>query len=974
MEDPSEYKAWQQTELLQWCRSEGIDLKHAILVIGVSEDLGVGQIEDVLHTVRCWGRVRVRGRKFSSEAGGLLVLCECKEELVSSWVPPEVRPADSDAVWEIVKAEETPAAPDDFSEKLKIFLAAEGKSVADLKGFCTPVPPGGTSDAVLQSLADAISRANKGPTESHSYRRLRIFSGIIPTPAGEESLDYWLEQATLMVQESEWTEQEKKRRISESLRGLALEVVKSLRLSRPGASPEDYLNALDNAFGSAESGDDLYFSFRLIQQKAGEKLSDYVRRLEPILAKVVKKGGIADRDKDRVRVEQLLRGAIGSDWMLLKMRLNERKVYPPDFLDLLTEIRTEEEHDRTRQRVNTRVRSVAARDESAETDTDIVEELRADFRALKTYVSEMNKRPSFVEEEAEVRPLASQSFQSGKDEAEAVALRKKVNRLEKKWKAKGGNVAEPQVAAAAVVMKPADRGFSAQRQSFRSDGDRFCYRCGEDGHIATKCSSPENEKRVIRRLIASLNKAKRNYSPGRDLKDDTTHCSARKQAVHAKTTATFPKGLIGPPTTAQVKVNGHPCTAILDSGSQVTIIFEKWYEEHLSNVTIHPVSGLAIWGLSDTSYPYLGYVLVDMQFPKELVGKSETLSVLALICPGPNTPDQVPVILGTNASLFHRLAALCGRQQSETLARTLNISGFGLKKEMVSQSVSEGDPDETVGLISWMGPGQLTIPPLESCCVPCQVDYCQAEPEGIIMVEASDATPLPQGVMLQPVRNRDNVIPVVDTADEHDNASNHEESEVEPEVISEPEHVIANESDDIGNTVNDADAPVGQRSRTVSDRDSVVAADEEVNPQRNSPRRGKRSIKPVIRLTYDERNRDNVIPVVDTADEHDNASNHEESEVEPEVISEPEHVIANESDDIGNTVNDADAPVGQRSRTVSDRDSVVAADEEVNPQRNSPRRGKRSIKPVIRLTYDEVGRSKDQPLTIVHRGVVIKIG
>ncbi|KAK0134504.1 Paraneoplastic antigen Ma2 [Merluccius polli] len=928
MEDPSEYKAWQQTELLQWCRSEGIDLKHAILVIGVSEDLGVGQIEDVLHTVRCWGRVRVRGRKFSSEAGGLLVLCECKEELVSSWVPPEVRPADSDAVWEIVKAEETPAAPDDFSEKLKIFLATEGKSVADLKGFCTPsVPPGGTSDAVLQSLADAISRANKGPTESHSYRRLRIFSGIIPTPAGEESLDYWLEQATLMVQESEWTEQEKKRRISESLRGLALEVVKSLRLSRPGASPEDYLNALDNAFGSAESGDDLYFSFRLIQQKAGEKLSDYVRRLEPILAKVVKKGGIADRDKDRVRVEQLLRGAIGSDWMLLKMRLNERKVYPPDFLDLLTEIRTEEEHDRTRQRVNTRVRSVAARDESAETDTDIVEELRADFRALKTYVSEMNKRPSFVEEEAEVRPLASQSFQSGKDEAEAVALRKKVNRLEKKWKAKGGNVAEPQVAAAAVVMKPADRGFSAQRQSFRSDGDRFCYRCGEDGHIATKCSSPENEKRVIRRLIASLNKAKRNYSPGRDLKDDTTHCSARKQAVHAKTTATFPKGLIGPPTTAQVKVNGHPCTAILDSGSQVTIIFEKWYEEHLSNVTIHPVSGLAIWGLSDTSYPYLGYVLVDMQFPKELVGKSETLSVLALICPGPNTPDQVPVILGTNASLFHRLAALCGRQQSETLARTLNICGFGLKKEMVSQSVSEGDPDETVGLISWMGPGQLTIPPLESCCVPCQVDYCQSEPEGIIMVEASDATPLPQGVMLQPV---------VATA-----------KAIDSKCFS---LLLQNESRKEVNIP--PGTPLGK----------VQVADLVSSPVTDS------------HTHVSQRNRDNVIPVVDTADEHDNASNHEESEVEPEVISEPEHVIANESDDIVNTVNDADAPVGQRSRTVSDRDSVVAADEEVNPQRNSPRRGKRSIKPVIRLTYDEVGRSKDQPLTIVHRGVVIKIG
>ena len=37
-------------------------------------------------------------------------------------------------------------------------------------------------------------------------------------------------------------------------------------------------------------------------------------------------------------------------------------------------------------------------------------------------------------------------------------------------------------------------------------------------------------------------------------------------------------------------------------------------------------------------------------------------------------------------------------------------------------------------------------------------------------------------------------------------------------------------------------------------------------------------------------------------------------------------------------------------------------------------RPKRTAKPTIRLTYDEPGRSRDQPLTIVHRGIVIKIG
>lgn len=220
-------------------------------------------------------------------------------------------------------------------------------------------------------------------TESYGYRRLRTFSGITPTPAGEESMEYWLEQATLMVKESALAEQEKRRRILECLRGPALEVVKSLRLSKPGATSEEFLDALDSAFGSAESAEDLYFSFRLLQQKAGEKLSDYVRRLEPFLAKVVKKGGVSAQDKDRVRTEQLLRGAIDSDLMLLQLRLKARRDDPPNFLDLLSEIRTEEEHQRIWQRVSARVRNVAVRDDSAESDFDI-EGLKADFKALRT--------------------------------------------------------------------------------------------------------------------------------------------------------------------------------------------------------------------------------------------------------------------------------------------------------------------------------------------------------------------------------------------------------------------------------------------------------------------------------------------------------------------------------------------------------------------------------------------------------------
>ncbi len=98
-----------------------------------------------------------------------------------------------------------------------------------------------------------------------------------------------------------------------------------------------------------------------------------------------------------------------------------------------------------------------------------------------------------------------------------------------------------------------------------------------------------------------------------------------------------------------LKVNGHLCDALLDSGSRVSIIFESWYKKYCSDTPILPAGELNIWGLSDSSYPYLGYMVVDMEFPRNVAGVPTTLSILALICPDLPGPDQTPVIIGTNA-------------------------------------------------------------------------------------------------------------------------------------------------------------------------------------------------------------------------------------------------------------------------------------------------------------------------------------
>lgn len=67
--------------------------------------------------------------------------------------------------------------------------------------------------------------------------------------------------------------------------------------------------------------------------------------------------------------------------------------------------------------------------------------------------------------------------------------------------------------------------------------------------------------------------------------------------------------------------------------------------------------------------------MVDVQFPRKLTGTHDTLSVLALVCPGPNTTDQTPVILGTNANLFQRLVTLCDTGKSSKLVQVFNIRG-----------------------------------------------------------------------------------------------------------------------------------------------------------------------------------------------------------------------------------------------------------------------------------------------------------
>lgn len=108
-------------------------------------------------------------------------------------------------------------------------------------------------------------------------------------PAGEEEFDVWIEQAMQALEEWELPEAKKKQRISESLRGAAAEAVRNLRFSNITCTAYNCLVMLQEEFGRLEKAADLIYQFEHTLQRQGERLSEYIRRLNKMLYQIVLK-------------------------------------------------------------------------------------------------------------------------------------------------------------------------------------------------------------------------------------------------------------------------------------------------------------------------------------------------------------------------------------------------------------------------------------------------------------------------------------------------------------------------------------------------------------------------------------------------------------------------------------------------------------------------------------------------------------
>lgn len=278
-------------------------------------------------------------------------------------------------------------------------------------------------------------------------RKIKNFSGNAKPGPGEADYRHWRRAAQRIMDDRDLSQNRKQTILVQSLTGTAEDCIDLMR----NAPPAQILALLDATFGSTNDGQELLIDFYQLNQLATESTSEYLTRLYVKLCEVVTHEGLEMGQVPDELVRQFKRGTTDDD-MLLKLRLDDMQPRAVDYPTLIARVRREEGR-----RTERRLRLRKARS-SAATATPEMAEVH------------------------DAKPVTDTS-------AEVEALRKRIAELE----------AKQDVNTLAQRVQ--------QLESSVSKPSVFCYRCGQDGHVAYDCPNRPNKKLVEEKRAARRNKS-----------------------------------------------------------------------------------------------------------------------------------------------------------------------------------------------------------------------------------------------------------------------------------------------------------------------------------------------------------------------------------------------------------------------------------------------------------------------------------
>ena len=303
-----------------------------------------------------------------------------------------------------------------------------------------------------------IVKSDDNPTHMLSSQRLCVFSGRVPRPPQEVDYDTWHASVDLLMKDPAVSDLQRFRKLLESLRPPAADMVKHLS---PDILPIVYLQHLDSAFGTVQDGDELYAKFMDTFQDAGEKPSAYLQCLQVALSLTVKMGGVAITEVKKQLLNQFCRGCWDNS-LIAELQLKQKKATPPSFADFLLLLRTEEDHDaaknlRMKQHLGATKQRASSYRQVAYSD----EEEKGGCAALTTLTQQLAKQMAEMQQQLAALTASQQ---------------------------RAPNAFPPRLSS---KNKQFERQKSERKTTFRPKPG-YCFRCGEEGHMKPHCDSEPN--------------------------------------------------------------------------------------------------------------------------------------------------------------------------------------------------------------------------------------------------------------------------------------------------------------------------------------------------------------------------------------------------------------------------------------------------------------------------------------------------
>ena len=323
--------------LEDWCKGMDLDPRKAVLIVGIPVECSEEEMTETLKAdLQPLCAYSVLGRMFRREDNSKAVFIELADEVNYATMPNQI--PGRGGTWEVVVK---PRSPDDERiNRLNYFLKDEGRRMVDVVNTLghSTYP----EDVEPKGLAQVEPPVPQPLKESMWYPKLKVFSGSTFPDPGEENFEAWLEQVTEMMQMWQVPEIEKQRCFLESLEGPALSLIQMLRANNDSMTVEQCLDTLKQIFGSKEDYRTSHLNFLQTCQKSGEKVSDFLLRLEPLLQNALQHSPWSVRSADMIRLKHVLAQASRSSALQGKLKLLEQRGRAPTFLQLLKLIRDEE--------------------------------------------------------------------------------------------------------------------------------------------------------------------------------------------------------------------------------------------------------------------------------------------------------------------------------------------------------------------------------------------------------------------------------------------------------------------------------------------------------------------------------------------------------------------------------------------------------------------------------------------------------